>query len=946
MPWQARFAGAEAHFAAGAIAEAEAAYHAVIADAPRHLPAYIGAARCARKRHDHAAALACFDAAATFYPAHVGVQMERSQDLTSLGRFDDADAAYHRVLALAPDHVAAQLGLAKSARRRGDRAAALRAFEAAAAAAPENPWPVLDIAAEHLALGAVDAAEAAYGRAVLLARDNPNAWIGLGQCARKRGDRNVSLAIFQAGRQAVPGNATLTLEAAADLRELGALDDAATLYRQVLAAAPDNAQAHLGLGHCARKRGDHQAAVPHVRAAIRAAPANPWPLLDLAADLRALGDLNEAEQCCRRALALAPDNVQAHLSLGHCARARGDRAAALAHYQAASRVRPDDAAPWLDIAAEQRERGDLAAARDAARHVLAREPAHLQAWLSLGRTERADACHEAALAAFTQAHQAHPAQAEPLVEMAIEARSLGRQAECDALLARARAADPRNIPAIVRLAEQAMSAGDFAAAYDIYRQAIVDQPEQIAFHLGAVDTHIARGARTAALDALQALETRHGPLPAILAKRVHLLRRCGENHLALRYARAATAAHPEQFTVWVERFLCELLVGTDSDVDACLAALPAATARQTALLHRFRGNAAEARWQLADARGHYKAAAALHPQDAGTQHDLVRVNLLLLRLQAARLHLQRACQLTAHITRLKGKSLNISQTHFGQIIDDYTLDRNLLAQLAAVQALPPPQRVAALRPLVRQNPDNNAAAISLLVALRQAGAFAAIAAGSGGKVPAYFAQFWDAPEPPPDIADIMQSWRDANPDLTFQLFNDRTARTFLAEHYTPPVLAAYRRAREPAQKADIFRLAFLAAHGGIYADADDRCLQPLATILPANAELVLYQEDHGTLGNNFIAAMPGHPILVRALNLAVTAINRGDTDMVWLSTGPALLTRAFAQYVAERDAGSDIAVLDRRQLFQAVAIHCAASYKSTDLHWSNTTFARRGHKRR
>ena len=28
--------------------------------------------------------------------------------------------------------------------------------------------------------------------------------------------------------------------------------------------------------------------------------------------------------------------------------------------------------------------------------------------------------------------------------------------------------------------------------------------------------------------------------------------------------------------------------------------------------------------------------------------------------------------------------------------------------------------------------------------------------------------------------------------------------------------------------------------------------------------------------------------------MAVTAVNRGDQDLIWLSTGPGMLTRAFA----------------------------------------------------
>jgi mannosyltransferase OCH1-like enzyme len=175
----------------------------------------------------------------------------------------------------------------------------------------------------------------------------------------------------------------------------------------------------------------------------------------------------------------------------------------------------------------------------------------------------------------------------------------------------------------------------------------------------------------------------------------------------------------------------------------------------------------------------------------------------------------------------------------------------------------------------------------------------------------------------------MQSWRDFNPDYSFAVHNDTSARDFMAARFPPAVLQAYRRAREPAQQADIFRLAYLAAAGGIYADVHDRCIAGLSRIVPDDARLVMYQEDMGTLGSNFIAAAPAQPVLLTALELAVNAINRGDRDIGWLATGPALLTRALAQVLAARDARAmpaGVLVLERHELFAAVAVHCAANY--------------------
>ena len=54
--------------------------------------------------------------------------------------------------------------------------------------------------------------------------------------------------------------------------------------------------------------------------------------------------------------------------------------------------------------------------------------------------------------------------------------------------------------------------------------------------------------------------------------------------------------------------------------------------------------------------------------------------------------------------------------------------------------------------------------------------------------------------------------------------------------------------------------------------------------LPPDAEFVGYQEDHGTLSNNFLAVVPNHPVICLALQLASEAVNRRDSDSVWLYT--------------------------------------------------------------
>jgi len=372
------------------------------------------------------------------------------------------------------------------------------------------------------------------------------------------------------------------------------------------------------------------------------------------------------------------------------------------------------------------------------------------------------------------------------------------------------------------------------------------------------------------------------------------------------------------------------MLGTDADLEACLAVAPAGTATEAATIRRLAGGLAARRWQLDDAAAHYEAAAALNPADKLIQHDLTRTKILLFDLDGAAASLRRFCELS---TQPGGRMPNFAQTHYGQIIHECSFDRETLAELSALLFLPPAERLAALCGLVRDEPGSTAAAIGLMVASRQAGAFAAGAPGAspgaGAEVPKHVFQFWTAGSIPDEVATAMQSWRDYNPDYSFTVYTDTSAQKFMAARFPPEVLLAYRRASEPAQKADIFRLAYLAAAGGIYADVHDRCIGGLSGIVPHGVQLVVYQEEMGTLGSNFIAAAPAQPVVLTALQLAVNAINRGDRDIGWLATGPALLTRALAQVLAARDPAAipaGVVVLERHELFTAVAVHCAANY--------------------
>ena len=333
----------------------------------------------------------------------------------------------------------------------------------------------------------------------------------------------------------------------------------------------------------------------------------------------------------------------------------------------------------------------------------------------------------------------------------------------------------------------------------------------------------------------------------------------------------------------------------------------------------LRGQLAQARRDYSAAIQHYTARSrmGLRPQ---WRADLAQCCLLVGDVETADRHLR------ASLARSEAdhRAANVSQHHLGQLLNEVRLDRELSARLHELDALALAAQVELLADLVRQNPDFTGASLLLLSALRRAGRFDAPRRSAESSCPRRIAQYWHAAPPPPDVAALMATWRDAHPDHEYRLFDNRTAWEFLDKNVSAEAARAFQRALDTPQRADIFRLGLLAAEGGVFVDADDRCLTPLPAEFESHA-LVVYQETLGNLGANVVAAAPGHPFVLRALALAVDAVNRGDHDIVWLSTGPGLLTRAFAQeWVSGRD---DALVLETHALHRIVGVHCPADYK-------------------
>jgi mannosyltransferase OCH1-like enzyme len=155
------------------------------------------------------------------------------------------------------------------------------------------------------------------------------------------------------------------------------------------------------------------------------------------------------------------------------------------------------------------------------------------------------------------------------------------------------------------------------------------------------------------------------------------------------------------------------------------------------------------------------------------------------------------------------------------------------------------------------------------------------------RIPRVIHQIWLGPDPlPEEFARFGETWRTHHPAWELRLWTEETLPDDLR------CAAVAERLRHPAERADLFRLECLWRWGGVYVDTDFECLRPLDPLLEGLDFFVGYIGP-GKVNNALIGAVPGHPIVERALAEARPRTFHGyDKD----AAGPFLLNRVVAEF--------------------------------------------------
>jgi len=197
---------------------------------------------------------------------------------------------------------------------------------------------------------------------------------------------------------------------------------------------------------------------------------------------------------------------------------------------------------------------------------------------------------------------------------------------------------------------------------------------------------------------------------------------------------------------------------------------------------------------------------------------------------------------------------------------------------------------------------------------------------STSNIPRIIVQFWDDENIPIDVKECTATWKQLkSKGFKHVLFDDDSARRFIAGSLHADNVKAFDRCYHPAMKSDYFRLCFIFSIGGFYVDVDDvYCgidiehlfidqrlkLQPLCFDVDTDGMVdpdkfirnrsfsiswIFY------FNNNPIVAPPGNPIVEYALRRATRIIldcDENDLPEIQSTTGPGNLTASVVAYLS------------------------------------------------
>ncbi|HEX4142545.1 MAG TPA: tetratricopeptide repeat protein [Pirellulales bacterium] len=325
---------------AGRLAEAAAAYRAILALRPDCAEVHNSLGDILRLERQLDAAAAHYEQALTLAPGMVQAYNSLAGILAEQGKLDEAAARLGQAIALKPDYFAAHNNLSNLLSMQDKLDLAAAQYAQALAIRPDSAEGHNDLGNVRLRQRKLDLAAACYQRALALKPDFFQAHKNLGDVFHQQGRLELAVASYWRAIDLRPNFVEAHNHLAAALGRLGDFDAATAHCEQALALWPDYAEAHATLGNLLRKQGRLDLATARFDRALALRPDLAEAHKSLGHVLRSQGQIERAEARYRQALALRPEDAEAHLGLATCYLLAGDYERGWTAYEWRLRMRP------------------------------------------------------------------------------------------------------------------------------------------------------------------------------------------------------------------------------------------------------------------------------------------------------------------------------------------------------------------------------------------------------------------------------------------------------------------------------------------------------------------------------------------------------------------------------------------------------------------------------
>jgi mannosyltransferase OCH1-like enzyme len=151
------------------------------------------------------------------------------------------------------------------------------------------------------------------------------------------------------------------------------------------------------------------------------------------------------------------------------------------------------------------------------------------------------------------------------------------------------------------------------------------------------------------------------------------------------------------------------------------------------------------------------------------------------------------------------------------------------------------------------------------------------------------------------IQSPIDTWKEKNPNWEYKYSTDKDCQDFILSTYGNEYLQIYNNIPPGQIKADFWRYLVVYEHGGLYADVDTVCLEPIEEWVDLDKELVVTSNSYPELGGEVLeqwcfAAAPKSIILKSVIDKMISLIKLKNYKSIDVSeTGPLMWTGAIKE---------------------------------------------------